>query len=268
MTTPLTAASQLAAMIAKDAGNVPEVQPQVTSNAAPFRAEAVKRAEMYGVAHARGEASLTKLAFFFSAGVRDGALSEGDADALYAAFVAGHNRHIVTTGTGHEMIATDEKSLKVPTSIFRTFGKRGPVAMGPDFYQRVLTVRHAIGPSDRLGSAYNAMVKCNREVVKLAEKAAVVVISDDDIRGWISKPATVDKTELDKLAELVTKIAKLAIANPVAFAGLTEPTAALETFVAQCKLRLTPLAPQTEIIPADVLAKIEAREETEEKKAA
>lgn len=264
MTTPLTAAAQTAALLSRDAATVQPAPAEAPgSNVAPFRAAAVAKAEAYGYDFALGNASLTTLAFFFSAGVRSGELSEGDADALYAAFVGGHNDAVMAGNTGHEAIAADAKSLKVPTSIFRTFGKRAPVAMGPDFYERVLKVRHAIGPSDRAGSAYNAMVTVNRRIVELGEKAAVVVVSDADIAGWITKKPVASKDELAKLEELVVKLAKMAIANPVTFIGLAEQTAELERFVARVKLGASTAPTQLEAMAPGELAAAEKAEGAE-----
>lgn len=237
MTKPLTAAAQTAALLSRDAATVqPEPVEAPGSNVAPFRAAAVAKAESYGYDFALGNASLTTLAFFFSAGVRSGELSEGDADALYAAFVNGHNSAVLAGNTGHETIAADAKSLKVPTSIFRTFGKRAPVAMGPDFYERVIKVRHGIGASDRAGSAYNAMVTVNRRIVELGEKAAVVVVDDAQIAAWITKKPVASKDELAKLEELAVKLAKMAIANPVTFVGLSDTSAELDRLIARIKL--------------------------------
>lgn len=264
MTTPLTAAAQTAALIARDMAAVqPAPVEPAGSNVAPFRAAAVAKAEAFGYDFALGNASLTTLAFFFSAGVRSGELSEGDADALYAAFVSGHNDAVLAGNTGHETIATDAKSLKVPTSIFRTFGKRAPVAMGADFYARVLKIRHGIGTSDRAGSAYNAMVTCNRRVVELGEKSAVVVVNDDEIAAWITKKAVATKDDLAKLEELVVKLAKMAIAHPVTFAGLVTPTSELERFVAQCKLGVNRAPAQLEVMSEGETVAAEAKEEAE-----
>lgn len=261
MNTPLTAAAQTAALLSRDATTIVPVPAPTGSNVAPFRAAAVAEAKRLGEEFAAGNASLTQLAFFFSAGVRSGELSEGDADALYAAFVGGHNDALTLYPTGHEAIASDAKSLKVPTSIFKTFGKRSAVAMGADFYARVIKVRHAVGAADRAGSAYNAMVTCNRRVVELGEKSATVVVSDDDIRRWITKKPVVSKDELAKLEELVVKIAKLAIANPVALAGLTEPTSELERFVARCKLMQNRPAATLEVMSERETVAAEAKEE-------
>lgn len=266
MTTPLTAAAQTAALIARDMAAVqPAPVEPAGSNVAPFRAAAVAKAEEYGAGFYRGTASLTHLAFFFSEGVRSGELSEGDADALYRAFINGHNGAIrmAEVASGHEFLPTDDKSLKVPTSIFRTFGKRAPVAMGADFYARVIRIRHGIGAADRAGSAYNAMVTCNRRVVELGEKSAVVVVNDDEIAAWITKKPVATKDDLAKLEELVVKLAKMAIAHPVTFAGLVTPTSELERFVAQCKLGVNRAPAQLEVMSEGETVAAEAKEEAE-----
>lgn len=239
-TVPLTAAEQTAALLLGDAAALQpagEVPPVTTDggNILALKTKAMQTAMVYGSQHARGEASLTRLAFYFSGGCRAGFLSESDAEGLYKAFIAGHNQHVsAAPSTGHEKMLDDDKSLKVPVSLFRTFGKRAPVSMGEAFYARVLGVRHSIGATDRAGSAYNAMVTVNRRVVELGEKVAQVVVTDDEIRGWISKKPVATKDDLAKLEELCVKLAKMVIDQK--FIGLGEPVAALETFVAKVKL--------------------------------
>lgn len=270
-TMPLTAAEQTAALLLGDAALITPTAdvPPVTEDGAnilALKTKAMSTAMVYGAQHARGEASLTKLAFYFSGGVREGFLSEGDAEGLYKAFIAGHNQTIDRgPNTGHEHMASDATSLKVPTSLFKTFGKRAPVSMGADFYQRVLTVRHTIGPTDRAGSAYNAMVTVNRRVVELGEKAAQVVVTDDDIRGWISKKPVATKDDLAKLEELCVKLAKMVIDQK--FIGLGEPVSALETFVAKVKLGQN--RPALTLVPmtSGEIASAEKAEEKEERAA-
>lgn len=243
MTTPLTAAAQTAALLLGDAAQInPAPATEVIvdgANTLAMKAKALTTAQVYGSQHARGEASLTKLAFYFSGSVRAKVLDESDAEMLYKAFIAGHNRVIDAAqsggrvSTGHELMANDEKTIKHSVSIFRTFGKRAAVSMGENFYARVLTVRHGIGPSDRLGSAYNAMVTCNRKVEALGEKSATVDIDDATIASWITKKPVATKDDLDKLAEITVKLAKMVNAN--LFVGLGIPVAQLESFVAKLK---------------------------------
>ena len=98
MTKPLTAAEQAAALLATDTAIIAPEAPASDEtivdggNVLALKTKAMQTAMVYGSQHARGEASLTRLAFYFSGGVREGFLSEGDAEGLYKAFIAGHNQ--------------------------------------------------------------------------------------------------------------------------------------------------------------------------------
>ncbi len=178
------------------------------------RAEALANLAKLGATWAEGAGSLTQAAFDFHTACAGKTLRVEDAREAYLAVANAYNSAKSRAARGLPELATEEKALQSPVSTFATFGKPGPLAQGLGLYVDVIRLRATI--ADRKPqSAYNCMVKCNREIEKATAKMGAVEraafkVTDDMIVAWILPAAKVDKDTLAKLADLVSKLGKLA----------------------------------------------------------
>ena len=166
-TTPAANAAQTDAIIAADAAKAAELLAKAGDNMAKAKQDMVQLAEIYGGQAADGERSLTDLAYTFGSacGSLDSPIGENQASEIYLGFVNGFN---AKSGDDVDKMPADEKSAKVPISMFRTFGKIGPAQFGATLWGMTLRIRRELGDACTM-SAYNALVKANREVAKLAK---------------------------------------------------------------------------------------------------
>lgn len=196
-----------------------------------YRGALLDRAAEYGEKAAIGQTSLTALAFYFNEAVRRGMATEGDARLVYGAYAEKFNAAVaaqsVTIGnvayatTTDKLIDLDEKSIKTPVSMFRTFGRPAVVAQGLELYTRVQAACGLLERSKRIGSVYNCMVAVNRGVTEASEAsllsdaqvaAGEFAVTDEMIAAWIAAPEKAQPKERDfatRLAALVTDCAKL-----------------------------------------------------------
>lgn len=200
---------------------------QIMSNAAADRAALMAEFEAFGRLEAEGRASIVHAAVLFGESVASKRLSEDDAAAAYGAYFAGHGQY--NEGDEFAETAKDRKeATKASVSMFRTFGKALPAYMGRDFWTRVLFLRESV--SDRRhGSAYNALVYANRQLLAEHGKAEVfaeVKVSDEDIVRWLTAAPKVDTPVLDKWIETVAKLLAAAEkeAGDTPFAETLRPT--------------------------------------------
>lgn len=183
-----------------------------------------------GAAAAIGSTSLTELAFLFNDACRRRMATEEDARMLYGAYAEAHNTGVtartVLIGnvsyavTVDKLLDMDEKSVKTPISMFRTFARPAVVSQGLDLFSRVQRIASDMDPGKRVGSIYNCLVTVNRKVTDKAEELALadheldrLTVGDDEIVKWISSNKAAPKerdfdTRLEALAREMAKLVK------------------------------------------------------------
>jgi hypothetical protein len=181
---------------------------------AKARAKAFADLANLGATWAEGAGSLTQAAFDFHTACAGKVLTLADAKEAYLAVARGYNSASSRAKRGLPEIATDDKALQSPVSTFGSFGKAGPISQGLGLYVDVIRLRATILDA-KPQSAYNCMVKANREIEKATSKMGAVEraafkVTDDMILAWITPDARAEKDALAKLADLVSKLGKLA----------------------------------------------------------
>lgn len=183
-----------------------------------------------GARAAAGATSLTELAFLYNDACRRRMATVEDARLFYGAYAEAHNAAIaaktVLIGNVSYSVTTDklldmeEKSIKTPISMFRTFARPAVVAMGLELYSRVQRIASAMDTDKRVGSIYNCMVTVNRKVSDKADAMALadheldrLTVGDDEIASWISATKAAPKerdfdTRLEALAKEMAKLVK------------------------------------------------------------
>ena len=196
-----------------------------------FRKELVAEASKLGQAAAAGATSLTELAYLFNDAARHGMVTEADARMLYGAYADAHNAAVsaktVTIGnvtysvTSDKLLDMDEKSIKTPISLFRTFARPAVVALGLQLFDTVSKIAADIDREKRVGSIYNCLVAVNRKVSDMAETMALAdnellaklpFPSDPEIVAWISAKPKVQPAERPfdaRLEAVIKELAKL-----------------------------------------------------------
>lgn len=203
------------------------IRAEAMSNSAADRASLMAEFEAFGRLEAEGRASIVHAAVLFGESVANKRLSEDDAAAAYGAYVVGHSQYNDGDDFGETSKDRAEAS-KASVSMFRTFGKALPAYMGRDFWTRVLFLRESV-TARRHGSAYNALVYANRQLIAehgKAEVFAAVKVSDEDIVRWLTAAPKVETPMLDKWIESVGKLLKAAEdeAGDTPFAATLRPT--------------------------------------------
>ena len=179
----LKAANIMAAENAKAADKEREIVEQANRDALiaeqrkafeAARARVIKQANLFGVQSARGEMSLTKLAFLFNDACRNRVMTVADAEVTYKAYVDARNAavaagHVTIDGVDYRVTADriEPEQMDVSVSTFATFGKPAVIAQGLNLFQNIMAVQAEI-PTDRraVKSPYNAMVRVGRRIVK------------------------------------------------------------------------------------------------------
>ena len=195
-----------------------------------FRKELISEASKLGQAAAAGATSLTELAYLFNDAARHGMVTETDARMLYGAYADAHNAAVaaktVTIGnvtynvTVDKLLDMDEKSIKTPISLFRTFARPAVVALGLQLFDTVSKIAAGIDREKRIGSIYNCLVAVNRKVSDMAESMALSdkelaklpFPSDPEIVAWISAKPKVQPAERPfdaRLDAVIKELAKL-----------------------------------------------------------
>jgi len=207
--------------------NEARLRAEAMSNSAADRASLLSEFEAFGRMEAEGRASIVHAAVLFGESVASKRLTEDDAAAAYGAYFAGHAQY--NEGDNFAETAKDRaEASKASVSMFRTFGKALPAYMGRDFWTRVLFLRESV-TDRRHGSAYNALVYANRQLIAEHGKAEVfaeVKVSDDDIIWWLTAAPKVETPVLDKWIETVAKLLAAAEkeAGDTPFAKTLKPT--------------------------------------------
>lgn len=253
------AAALTAQLIAGDAATIQPTPAADAGNLATIRAGIMAKVESFGADRAAGDTSLTRVAFLFAEAVRAKVLVEDDAKAVYETFATARAATLATS----PMAATGTDALEVSkaaVSIFRTFGKAGPVAQ-PDLYARVLAVRQMCKPEELYGSAYNTFVRVNRKVTDLVEDKAnpatpsTLVISDEQLLDWCLAKPRADKTDAQRLEAAIATIAKLVKSEKFG-TGLASHHAALVEFHANF-VKHGPARGLTTLISGDLQTSVE-----------
>jgi hypothetical protein len=243
------AAAKTAALLAQDA-EVKALVQTAGANLTAMREAALAEFDQIGEALGKSAGSLTIVAMKFAKHVADGIMSVGegkaakgdDAETVYLRFMGKVNASM-PAHSGADRMADASDDAKTPISMFRTFGKAARFHGGDTaFFERVLETHGKCGKDERL-SGYNALVKCNRELVKASEtsefKAAspAAVFANVATDEWVLEmclkvPAKV-KDVGAKMADLIAKLDKLA--DGMEYAGLASPLAGLHTWFDEWK---------------------------------
>lgn len=223
----VTKEQQAAAILAAEQQNA-----EVLSNHEVALAAFVKTVEHYGAMAARGKAQLTRLAMTFADNCRAKIVSKDDARKVYEAYARGHNECIAHLGSTAAVEFMGENVIKSGASILGTFGHPAVLLQGNGLYERIVVLRNQLGAEDRSASAYSSFAKVNREIAKLGDAKAnveTVVVSDEQIIAWISKPKSEDKTDLKRLQEMQKAIASMRKAGD--FNGLADWATMFDAYV-------------------------------------
>lgn len=186
------------------------------------KAAALLEVEAMGETWAKGQGSLTQAAWKFASDVAGKTFTKGDAKAVYLAVVRGFNRQVKADKRGVDALATDDKSIASVVSIFASFANRAPVAKGLTLYKSVIQLRKRITAAN-VQSAYNCMVKVNRELEKLTKdmdsaQLKAHKVTDEWILAQITPKPQADKTDLARLEALIKQMDSLV--KTERFAGL------------------------------------------------
>jgi hypothetical protein len=177
----------------------------------------VKAGEL-GEQAARASTTIVDLAFAFQAGIRAGYLTPGEAKAVYTAYGDGMKRVIISDGlTDRGAETMSDASINVQASVLKTFADPAALALSADdnwLYRAVINVRRGLTTEEKTGSAYSNMAAVNRAAAKMFANFAkvedfVAAVTEDTVRGWISKVVAEPKGDLDKLKVFVDTGMKL-----------------------------------------------------------
>jgi hypothetical protein len=242
----MTSAKASAATAALLAADTAALVKDAGKNMTDRRNAAFAEFDQIGEALGKSAGSLTIVAMKFAKHVAEGLMSVGegkaakgdDAETVYLRFMGKVNASM-PAHSGADTMVDDADKAKTPISVFRTFGKAARFHAGdPAFFERVLSQHSKCGPDERV-SGYNALVKCNRELVKASElsefkaaSAAAVfahVVTDDWVLEMCLKTPAKAKDAYDKMADLVAKLDKLA--DTMEYAKLAAPLSGLHTWL-------------------------------------
>jgi hypothetical protein len=241
----MNSAKTKAATAALLAADTEALVAQAGLNLTTMRDAAFAEFDQIGEALGKSAGSLTIVAMKFAKHVADGIMSVGegkaakgdDAETVYLRFMGKVNASM-PAHSGADRMADASDDAKTPISMFRTFGKAARFHAGDTaFFERVLETHAKCGKDERV-SGYNALVKCNRELVKASESsefkaaspAAVFanVATDEWVLEMCLKVPAKAKDAAAKMADLIAKLDKLA--DGMEYAGLASPLAGLHTW--------------------------------------
>jgi hypothetical protein len=169
-----------------------------------------------GLTAAKGNDSLTMLAMQATAWVAQGLASAEDAESVYLAYAEGVNNSMF----GSRIDVNNKTTLKVQVSCFRTFMKPEVAKFG-EVHQKTLVIWDKMG--DATKSAYNSLVKINREQIK----KATAILSDKEIKAALTPKDKADKSVAELIAALHKKVVELDDAHkPAGFQAVVTAFAA------------------------------------------
>lgn len=213
------------------------------------KADFFTKAGELGEQAARASTTIVDLAFAFQAGIREGYLTAGEAKAVYVAYGDGMKRAIIAdalTDRGAEQMT--DASINVQASVLKTFADPAALALSAEdnwLYRAVINVRRGLTTEEKTGSAYSNMAAANRAAAKLFATFAktedfVAAVTEDTVRGWISKVVSEPKGDLDKLKAFVdagVKLSKGDMAIEAEFVDLMVKLQALQAKIVSARTK-------------------------------